>query len=77
MIIVNEKWKASASAQNFDIFSKDVPVKDILASVEDGLRGIFPSEADLIHGKMVSTKYETISEVDQFWWKKNTWNWNS
>jgi len=27
----------------------------ILASVEDGLRGIIPSEADLIRGKVVST----------------------
>jgi len=29
-------------------------VKDILASIQYGLRGIFPSEADLIRGKVVS-----------------------
>jgi len=33
---------------------KDVPVKDILASVENGLQGIFPSGADLISRKVVS-----------------------
>jgi len=27
--------------------------EDILASVKDGLRGIFPSEANLIRGKVV------------------------
>ena len=37
-------------------FAKEVPIKDILASVENGLRGISPSEADLIiRGKVVST----------------------
>jgi len=36
-------------------YLKDVPVKDILASVEDGIQGIFPREADLIRGKVVST----------------------
>jgi len=40
---------------NFAIAPKEVPIKDILASVEDGLRGIPPSEADLIRGKVVST----------------------
>jgi len=54
-VIVSEKWKASVSDQNFGIELKDVPVKDILASVEDGLWGIFSSEADLIRGKVVSS----------------------
>jgi len=40
---------------NFAIVPKEVPIKDILASIEDGLRGIPPSEADLIRGKVVST----------------------
>jgi len=40
---------------NFATAPKEVPIKDILASVEDGLRGIPPSEADLIRGKVVST----------------------
>ena len=40
---------------NFVIAPKEVPIKDILASVEDGLRGIPASEADLIRGKAVST----------------------
>jgi len=30
-------------------------MKDILASAEDESRGVFPSEADLIRGKVVST----------------------
>jgi len=30
-------------------------MKYILDSVEDGLQGIFPSEVDLMRGKMVST----------------------
>jgi len=46
---------ASVSAQNFAIAPKDVPVKDILASVEDRLRGISPSDTDLGRGKVVST----------------------
>ena len=53
--IVSEKLKASVSVENFSIAPKDVPAKDILASVEDGLRGIFPSEADSVRGKVVST----------------------
>jgi len=53
-VTVNEKQKASVSPQNFDIALKDVLVIDILALVEDGLRGIFPSETDLIRGKVVS-----------------------
>jgi len=40
---------------NFAIASKEVPIKDILSSVEDGLRDISPSEAKLIRGKVVST----------------------
>jgi len=40
---------------NFAIAPKEVPTKNILPSVEDGLRGIPPSEADLIRGKVVST----------------------
>jgi len=41
---------------NFAIAPKEVPIKDILASVEDGLQRIPPSEADLICGKVVSTR---------------------
>jgi len=40
---------------NFAIAPKEVPIKDILASVEEGLQGIPPSEANLIRGKVVST----------------------
>jgi len=40
---------------NFAIAPKEVPIKVILASVEDGLRGIPPSEANFICGKVVST----------------------
>jgi len=54
-VTVSEEWKASVSAQNFTIAPKGVPVKHILASVEDGLRGIFRSETDLNGGKGVST----------------------
>jgi len=52
--IVNEKWKVSVSVETFAIVSKGVPVKNILASVEDRLRSISPSEADFIRGKLVS-----------------------
>ena len=48
---------------NFATAPKEVPIKDILASVEDGLRGIPPSETDLFHGKVVST-IQKKSEVD-------------
>ena len=40
---------------NFAIAPEEVPTKDILASAEDRLPGILPSEADLIRGKVVST----------------------
>jgi len=59
-VIVNEKWKASISAQNFAATPKDVPVKDILAAVADGLRGITPSKADLIRGKVVSNIWNNM-----------------
>ena len=75
-VIVNEKQKASVSDQTFAIGSKDLLVKDILASDEDRLRGVSPRKADLIHGKWFQP-YETISAVDHFWWKKNTWHCNS
>jgi len=58
--------KASVSARNFAIAPNDVPVKDILTSIEGGLRGIFPSEADLIGAEWFQP-YKTISEVDLFW----------
>jgi len=35
--------------------SKDAPIKVIIASTEDGLQGIFPSEIDLNGGKVIST----------------------
>jgi len=40
-------------------------VKDIFASVEDGLQGIFPTETDLNGGKVVST-IRNKNEVDRF-----------
>ena len=40
---------------NFAVAPKEVPIKDILASVKDGLRSISPSEADLIRAKVIST----------------------
>jgi len=54
-VSVREKRESLVLAQNFAIAPKDVPVKDILASVEDGLQAIFPSETDLNGGKVVST----------------------
>jgi len=42
-VTVSETRKASVSAQNFAIAPEGVPIKDILASVEDGLQGIFPA----------------------------------
>ena len=71
-VIVSGKWKTSASAKNFGIAPQDVLVYDILASIEDGLRGIFPSEATWFVVKWFQP-HKTISEVDQFWLKKNTW----
>jgi len=50
---------------NFTIAPKVVPVKDIFASVEDGLQGIFPTETDLNGGKVVST-IRNKNEVDRF-----------
>ena len=49
------KMKSISIGPEFYYFPKVVPVKDILASVEDGLQGIFPSETDLYGGKVVST----------------------
>jgi len=54
-IIVDVKWKSSVPAKNFATAPKDAPVKDILVTVADGLRGITHSEADLIRGKVVSS----------------------
>jgi len=42
-VIANEKWQASVSARNFAIAAEDVPVTDILATVEEGLPDIFPA----------------------------------
>ena len=61
--VVNLSHKTSTEDQvqvlglglNVAIAPKEVPIKDILASAEDRLPGIPPSEADLIRGKVVST----------------------
>jgi len=47
--------KSISISREFCYCPKDVPVKDILASVEDGLQGIFPNKTDLNGGKVVST----------------------
>ena len=48
-IVANEKSEASVSVQNFAIAPKDVPVKGILASVDDGLPGVFPARLTYSH----------------------------
>ena len=61
---------------NFAIAPKEILIKDILASVEDELRGIPPSEADLIRGKVVST-IQNKKRSRSVLTKRNTWRCNS
>jgi len=48
------KMKRISIGPEFCYFPKDVPVKAFLDAVPDGLWGITPNDADLIHGKVVS-----------------------
>jgi len=54
-VIVHGNEKHQYRSRIFLLPLRDVPMKYILDSVEDGLQGIFPSEVDLMRGKMVST----------------------
>jgi len=47
--------KSISIGPEFCYCPKDIPVKDILASVEDALQGIFPNDTDLNCGKVVLT----------------------
>jgi len=68
------KMKSISIGPEFCSALKDVPVKDILASVDE-LRGISPSEPDLIRSKVVSTILKT--KKISFDEKTNIWHCNS